>query len=80
MKKVFVIIACAALVLACGGNAAKNNECKGNKAECTMEHSHGECTDCASELKHGECTDCTGDHNHGECGDCTGEHEHKCNH
>lgn len=74
MKKIFVVIACAALMLACGGNGAKNNECKGHKTEC-VEHQHGECGDCTGEHQHGECGDCAGEHQHGECGG-----EHKCNH
>ena len=73
-----MIVACAALVLACGGNCAKGNECKGNQTECTAEHKHAGCGDCDGEQKSGSCGDCTGEHSHGECGDCTGEH--KCNH
>ena len=36
MKRIFVIIACAGLMMACGGNKAQNKECEEcNKQECT---------------------------------------------
>ena len=80
MKKVFVVIACAALMLACGGNATKGGECKGHKTECSGEchhgecagehRHHGECGDCGGEKADGNCGDCTEGHQHGECGDC----------
>lgn len=34
MKRIFVIIACAALMIACGGNKAQNKECEECKTEC----------------------------------------------
>ena len=34
MKRIFVIIACAAMMMACGGNKAQNSECKEHKTEC----------------------------------------------
>ena len=34
MKRIFVIIACAALMMACGGNKAQNKECEECKTEC----------------------------------------------
>ena len=77
MKKVFMIVACAALVLACGGNSAKESECKGHKTECASEKHHGDCGDCGSECENGGSGDCTGEHQHGEC---AGGHGHSCNH
>lgn len=79
MKKIFMIIACAGLVLACGGNAVKHDECKGHKAECAAEQRHGDCGDCGSGQMHDNCSDCTGEHSHGECGGCEGGHGYKCN-
>lgn len=35
MKRIFVIIACAALIMACGGNKAQNSECDKCKTECS---------------------------------------------
>ena len=34
MKRIFVIITCAALMMACGGNKAQNSECGECKTEC----------------------------------------------
>ena len=34
MKRIFVIITCAAMLLACGGNKAQNSECGKCKTEC----------------------------------------------
>ena len=35
MKRIFVIIACAAMLLACGDNKAQNSECGECKTECS---------------------------------------------
>ena len=35
MKRVFVIVACAAMLMACGGNKAQNSECEECKTECS---------------------------------------------
>ena len=35
MKRIFVIIACAATMMACGGNKAQNKECGECKTECS---------------------------------------------
>ncbi len=35
MKRIFVIIACAAMMVACGGNKAQNSECGECKTECS---------------------------------------------
>ena len=89
MKKVFMIVACAALVLACGGNSAKESECKGHKTECASEKHHGDCGECAGDAKKDACGDCTGEcenGGNGECagghqhGECAGGHGHNCNH
>lgn len=38
MKRIFVIIACAGLMMACGGNKAQNKECEEcDKQECTQQ-------------------------------------------
>ena len=51
MKRIFVIIACAGLMMACGGNKAQNKECEEcNKQECTQQ----ECTQ--QECDKQECT------------------------
>ena len=34
MKRIFVIVACAAMLMACGGNKAQNSECGECKTEC----------------------------------------------
>lgn len=34
MKRIFIIITCAALMMACGGNKAQNSECGEGKTEC----------------------------------------------
>ena len=46
MKRIFVIIACAGLMMACGGNKAQNKECEEcNKQECTQQEcDKQECT------------------------------------
>ncbi len=50
MKRIFVIITCAALMMACGGNKAQNSECGeckteccGNKQECDKKCDKQEC-------------------------------------
>ena len=90
MKKVFVIMACAALMLACGGNGnVKDGGCKGHKTECAAEKHHDDCGGCAGEAKKETCGDCTGEcenGGNGECsgghqhGECAGGHGHSCNH
>lgn len=46
MKRIFVIIACAGLMMACGGNKAQNKECEEcDKQECTQQEcDKQECT------------------------------------
>ena len=81
MKKIFYTILCAAVMLSCGGNKAKQEGCNGDKRNCTEQHE--ECTG-----NHEGCTgnheECTGNHegctgNHEECTGnhegCTGNHE-----
>ena len=50
MKRIFVIITCAALMMACGGNKVQNSECGeckteccGNKQECDKKCDKQEC-------------------------------------
>ena len=49
MKRLFVIVACAALLMACGGNKAQNNECGECKTECS------EKKECNKECEKQEC-------------------------
>ena len=49
MKRLFVIVACAALLMACGGNKAQNNECGECKTECS------EKKECKKECKKQDC-------------------------
>lgn len=74
MKKIFYTILCAAVMLSCGGNKAKQESCNGDKGHCTEQHegcsgNHEGCT--------GDNENCTGNHE-GCTGDnegCTGDHE-----
>ena len=53
MKRLFVIVACAALLMACGGNKAQNNECGECKTECSEKK---ECNkECNKECDKQEC-------------------------
>ena len=74
MKKIFYTILCAAIMLSCGGNKAKQENCNGDKGHCTEQHegcsgNHEGCTG-----DHENCTGnhegCTSDHEN-----CTGNHE-----
>lgn len=74
MKKIFYTILCAAVMLSCGGNKAKQESCNGDNGHCTEQHegcsgNHEGCTG-----DHENCTGnhegCTGDHE-----GCTGDHE-----
>ena len=60
MKKIFYTILCAAVMLSCGGNKAKQESCNGDKGHCTEQH----------EGCSGNHEGCTGDHEN-----CTGNHE-----
>ena len=65
MKKIFLTLLCAAVMISCGGNKQKSAECDGNHAECTHQ--------CEGDHKH-EC-----DGNHDECThQCEGDHKHEC--
>ena len=62
MKRLFVIVACAALLMACGGNKAQNNECGecktecSEKKECNKECDKQECKkECEKECEKQEC-------------------------
>lgn len=81
MKKIFYTILCAAVMLSCGGNKAKQESCNGDKGHCTEQHegcsgNHEGCTG-----DHENCTGnhegCTGDHEGctGDHENCTGNHE-----
>ena len=85
MKKIFYTILCAAIMLSCGGNKAKQESCNGDKGHCTEQHegcsgNHEGCTG-----DHENCTGnhegCTGDHENctGNHEECDGNHE-SCNH
>ena len=54
MKRIFVIIACAGLMMACGGNKAQNKECEEcDKQECTQQEcDKQECTQQAAGCIH----------------------------
>lgn len=69
MKKIFFTLLCAAVMISCGGNKEKNNECGNNHAECT--HQHGDCD--------GSHEDCTGEceSGAGECDNCASKSEAK---
>lgn len=69
MKKIFFTLLCAAVMISCGGNKEKNNECGNNHAECT--HQHGDCD--------GSHEDCTGEceSGAGECENCASKGEAK---
>ena len=74
MKKIFYTILCAAVMLSCGGNKAKQESCNGDKGHCTEQHegcsgNHEGCT--------GDHENCTGDHEGctGDHENCTGNHE-----
>ena len=49
MKRIFVIVACAAMLMACGGNKAQNSECGECKTECS------EKKECKKECKKQDC-------------------------
>lgn len=49
MKRIFVIVACAAMLMACGGNKAQNSECGECKTECC------EKKECKKECKKQDC-------------------------
>ena len=58
MKRLFVIVACAALLMACGGNKAQNNECGECKTECSeKKECNKECDkqECKKECEKQEC-------------------------
>ena len=58
MKRLFVIVACAALLMACGGNKAQNNECGKCKTECSeKKECNKECEkqECKKECEKQEC-------------------------
>ena len=49
MKRIFVIVACAAMLMACSGNKAQNSECGECKTECS------EKKECKKECKKQDC-------------------------
>ena len=55
MKRIFVIIACAALIMACGGNKAQNNECGECKTECCDKKKECNKQECEKECDKQEC-------------------------
>ena len=88
MKKIFLTVLCAALMLSCGGNKGKHEGCNGHNGECTEQHEgctgnhegcegdHKECTG-NHEGCEGDHKECTGNHEgcEGEHKECTGNHE-----
>ena len=86
MKRIFVILTCAAFLMACGGNKVQNNSCgecktECNKQECDNKCEKGECTDkkCNKKQECGEskCNKHKCDKKQ-ECGEKKCE-KHKCN-
>ena len=69
MKKIFMTLLCAAVMISCGGNKEKSAECNGNHAECTHQ--------CEGEKKCGGEHKCDGNHQDctGNCDDCTNKCE-----
>ena len=65
MKKIFMTLLCAAVMISCGGNKEKSAECNGNHAECTHQ--------CEGEHKH----ECDGNHKDctSNCDDCANKCE-----
>ena len=64
MKRIFVIVTCAAMIMACGGNKAQNSECGecktecNEKKECNKQCEKQECTkqECDKKCEKQECT------------------------
>ena len=55
MKRIFVIIACAAMLLACGGNKAQNSECGECKTECSEKKECNKQQQCEKKCEKQEC-------------------------
>ena len=55
MKRIFVIIACAAMLLACGGNKAQNSECGECKTECCEKKECNKQQQCEKKCEKQEC-------------------------
>ena len=55
MKRIFVIIAFAAMMMACGGNKAQNSECKEHKTECRDNKQECDKQDCNNKCDKQDC-------------------------
>lgn len=55
MKRIFVIITCAALMLACGGNKVQNSECGECKTECCGDKKECSKQECEKKCDKQEC-------------------------
>lgn len=55
MKRIFVIITCAALMMACGGNKAQNSECGECKTECCGDKKECSKQECEKKCDKQEC-------------------------
>ena len=55
MKRIFVIITCAAMLLACGGNKAQNSECGECKTECSEKKECNKQQQCEKKCEKQEC-------------------------
>ena len=55
MKRIFVIIACAALMMACGGNKAQENKCGECKTECCENKKECNKQECEKKCEKQEC-------------------------
>ena len=55
MKRIFVILACTAFLMACGGNKAQKNDCEKCKTECNAEKRECNKQECADKKCEQQC-------------------------
>ena len=57
MKRIFIILACTAFLVACGGNKAQKNDCEKCKTECNAEKKECNKQECADKKCEQQCAE-----------------------